>query len=456
MLSLLLLVGGPMLSSFPVLVLLPISYWLVVGYILVCSGPRTGDGIYPGEIVEVVQIIEQPAAKHVWAQRFLRLAGDRGWVLENHPKVTFHLFVLHCDYVLVVIVAARLSILDYLSASTCVYCNRECVCRDCLCLLSATFIKQTQANYAIMVPVAGELIEDDSLRFVYSADCLEDLEVYNSPNCDEEHLTGLRLHPGAIVRACALWITTAAAVSSTITPGEEGATDDGLDGSEELQFVKMADNKGWVPVYHPITGGEILTLISQKPKPPPAPVEKAQKVEKFSPSKSSKNTTAINSEVSFDPPSAPAAVSAKTNKPPPPAATTTVSAPPESVSEKPKSKVSKSTEKATEKSSEKSADKVENKGGSSSGTSVKEKIAAKNKATTGSASTPPPAPPASSTSKATESVKTTPGKLSASIAKFETGVKSNSTSSTTKDAAAGGNALEQPRRRVVKPAVKDS
>jgi hypothetical protein len=35
----------------------------------------------------VVQIMEQPAARHVWAQRFLRLADDRGWVLENHPKV---------------------------------------------------------------------------------------------------------------------------------------------------------------------------------------------------------------------------------------------------------------------------------------------------------------------------------------------------------------------------------
>lgn len=36
---------------------------------------------------QVVQIIEQPAARHVWPQRFLRLADDRGWVLENHPKV---------------------------------------------------------------------------------------------------------------------------------------------------------------------------------------------------------------------------------------------------------------------------------------------------------------------------------------------------------------------------------
>jgi hypothetical protein len=40
-------------------------------------------------VQQVVQILEQPPARHVWAQRFLRLADDRGWVLENHPKVSF-------------------------------------------------------------------------------------------------------------------------------------------------------------------------------------------------------------------------------------------------------------------------------------------------------------------------------------------------------------------------------
>jgi hypothetical protein len=39
-------------------------------------------------VLQVVQILEQPPARHVWAQRFLRLADDRGWVLENHPKVS--------------------------------------------------------------------------------------------------------------------------------------------------------------------------------------------------------------------------------------------------------------------------------------------------------------------------------------------------------------------------------
>jgi hypothetical protein len=40
-------------------------------------------------LLQVVQILEQPPARHMWAQRFLRLADDRGWVLENHPKVSF-------------------------------------------------------------------------------------------------------------------------------------------------------------------------------------------------------------------------------------------------------------------------------------------------------------------------------------------------------------------------------
>ena len=120
-----------------------------------------------------------------------------------------------------------------------------------------------------MVPVAGTLIEDASLRYVYSIDCLEELEVYNSPNCDEEHLTGLRLHPGAIVRAVAQWTTTVGAVSATVTPGQEEVpaeqTDDEVDSAEELVFIKMADDKGWVPMFHPVTGGQILTLISTPP-----------------------------------------------------------------------------------------------------------------------------------------------------------------------------------------------
>lgn len=117
-----------------------------------------------------------------------------------------------------------------------------------------------------MVPVPGEYLEDSTLRYVYSADCLEDLEVYNSPNCDEEHLTGLTLHPGSIIRAVAQWTTTSGAIAA-VAPGESGEVTDAEeeDGNEVIVFVKLADGLGWVPMYHPITGGQILSLVSTQP-----------------------------------------------------------------------------------------------------------------------------------------------------------------------------------------------
>lgn len=48
-------------------------------------GPRTLEGVYPGEIVEVIQIL------HRDGNTFLRLADDRGWVYEKHFKVLIEL-----------------------------------------------------------------------------------------------------------------------------------------------------------------------------------------------------------------------------------------------------------------------------------------------------------------------------------------------------------------------------
>ena len=123
-----------------------------------------------------------------------------------------------------------------------------------------------------MTEVAGKLVEDDTLEYVYSADFLEDLDVFNSPNCDEDHFTGVQLRPGSIIRACAVWTTTVAAVSPIIpeeVEAEEGGEQGGGGGgnipgeNEVLAFVKLANGKGWVPVYHPVTGGELLVKISQ-------------------------------------------------------------------------------------------------------------------------------------------------------------------------------------------------
>lgn len=54
-------------------------------------GPRTGEGLFPGEVVEVVQTIDEDEAKDHGCgggtQRYLRLAEDKGWVFEKHPTV---------------------------------------------------------------------------------------------------------------------------------------------------------------------------------------------------------------------------------------------------------------------------------------------------------------------------------------------------------------------------------
>jgi hypothetical protein len=49
------------------------------------DGPRTGEGLFPGDIVEIAQSIPDKEEKN---QTYLRLVDDRGWVFENHPSVS--------------------------------------------------------------------------------------------------------------------------------------------------------------------------------------------------------------------------------------------------------------------------------------------------------------------------------------------------------------------------------
>ncbi len=52
------------------------------------DAPRTGEGLFPGEVVEVIQLIADPHKK----QTYLRLADERGWVFEYHPMVSIFLY----------------------------------------------------------------------------------------------------------------------------------------------------------------------------------------------------------------------------------------------------------------------------------------------------------------------------------------------------------------------------
>ncbi|CAM9932796.1 unnamed protein product [Scytosiphon promiscuus] len=46
------------------------------------AAPRTGDGLFPGEVIEIVQVISNKETKKV----FLRLADDRGWTYAEDPQ----------------------------------------------------------------------------------------------------------------------------------------------------------------------------------------------------------------------------------------------------------------------------------------------------------------------------------------------------------------------------------
>lgn len=145
------------------------------------DGPRTGEGLFPGEIIEVVQILEQGG------QRYLRLADDRGWVFENHPI----------------------------------------------------------AKYAILIPAGGRVLEEIAV-YTYPSHFLESLVVYSSPQCTQESATDVRLKPGTTIRACAVWNIPAAILNCD-------PEDDMM-----LSFVKLNDGTGWVPMFHHVTGGQLL------------------------------------------------------------------------------------------------------------------------------------------------------------------------------------------------------
>lgn len=50
------------------------------------TGPRTGDAIYPGEVFEVIfRFVNDAPSEGGPTNAFLQLAGDRGWIFENHP-----------------------------------------------------------------------------------------------------------------------------------------------------------------------------------------------------------------------------------------------------------------------------------------------------------------------------------------------------------------------------------
>lgn len=175
------------------------------------DGPRTGEGLFAGEIIEIVQTIDEKEKN----QKYLRLADDRGWVFENHPL----------------------------------------------------------GQYSILTPAGGKLIEEFR-TYEYLDEFLETLPVYASPKCSPDNLVeGFSFPPGSRMQICAEWSISS---SQLKTPNQENKGGSGKqaggkgeeEGGEEdedeevmFSFLKLRDGRGWVEMFHPVTGGQLLRRI---------------------------------------------------------------------------------------------------------------------------------------------------------------------------------------------------
>jgi hypothetical protein len=116
-----------------------------------------------------------------------------------------------------------------------------------------------------MVPAGGEIVEQVS-RYNYSSDFLESLQIYSTPHCHPDSLISsaeagivdTSIAPGSVVEGCAEWRI----VSNQLYASGESEYDD--DEPFMLVFVKLRDGRGWVPMYHPVTGGQLLSPVDLK------------------------------------------------------------------------------------------------------------------------------------------------------------------------------------------------
>ena len=108
-----------------------------------------------------------------------------------------------------------------------------------------------------MIPVGGELVESIK-RYEYSENFLEPLFIYSTPYCNAdsavEDETNLKISPGVKFEGCAEW-----KIDSTQLFQNLGYTEYEDEDPMNLCFIKLRDGRGWVPMYHPVTAGQLLT-----------------------------------------------------------------------------------------------------------------------------------------------------------------------------------------------------
>lgn len=101
-----------------------------------------------------------------------------------------------------------------------------------------------------MTHVGGKLVE--AIRtYEYPSEFLEALPVFSNPRCSSDFLTDQVFLPSSRFQICAEWT-----VSSDVL-GEQEEGEDAI----SFCFLKLRDSRGWVQMYHPVTGGKLLKLI---------------------------------------------------------------------------------------------------------------------------------------------------------------------------------------------------
>jgi hypothetical protein len=93
--------------------------------------------------------------------------------------------------------------------------------------------------------------------FEYSGEFLEPLLIYSNPKCTDESLTDYSYSPGSKFQVSAEWTVSSEPMNDG--GGGEGEEDDSI----VFTYLKLRDGRGWVEMYHPVTGGRLLKEISR-------------------------------------------------------------------------------------------------------------------------------------------------------------------------------------------------
>lgn len=107
---------------------------------------------------------------------------------------------------------------------------------------------------------AGGEIQEFLASYQYLSENIDTLPVYISPQCQEEQRTMHRLSPGERFDGMAEWRVSSRQLEAL---SESSANNNQIDGDDDLMlvFIKLRDGRGWVEMFHPVTGGQLCVRV---------------------------------------------------------------------------------------------------------------------------------------------------------------------------------------------------